>query len=461
MTPLEKIPNFELLRPYQVEDIKKLLQQDCGACFNEQRTGKTPIAIFTMLARQLDKVLIVCPASMIYPWKDAFSFWANQNAIVCTGTPNKRLKLISEWKTGPLIISYGCLKETKRSDGMLSYILKSKPQGCIADEAHHFKCHTTATAKAMYALCKVIPYRLALTGTPATNKPVDIYGILRWLHPERYGSYWSFVNNNFRTYKQYTGFQKSHLEIGDWLPTRQAIMATHLSTFTTQRKRSEVMPWLPTKDYLRVRLPATSQQKKYLDELKEYFETEDLITQTVLDRMLKERQICISPQIVGLKGSSPKIDWLLEYMTDYPDKQVIVFTKFVKAIELIQQALSEKRIKGQVIMGNTPPVTRAEFVRCFQCKEYKYLILQVDACKEGLTLDNADVEIFMDVYPPAADIQQAEDRFVATTEDKKDKPHQIIQLMLEGTYDEECYALVERRDSSIECINSYIKYVKR
>ena len=43
---------------------------------------------------------------------------------------------------------------------------------------------------------------------------------------------------------------------------------------------------------------------------------------------------------------------------------------------------------------------------------------------EGLTLDEADVEIFIDVFPPAADIQQAEDRFVATTEAKKNKPQQ-------------------------------------
>lgn len=461
MTPLEQLPKYELLRPYQVEDIKKFLQQDCGACFNEQRTGKTPIAILTMFARQLDKVIIVCPASMIYPWKDSYNFWTGKEATVCVGTQSKRNKIIEGWEHGPLIISYGCLKETKRSEGMVTQLIKKKPDACIADEAHHFKCHTTATAKAMYKLGDNIRFRLALTGTPATNKPVDIYGILRWLFPDEYKSYWNFVHHNFTTYKQYTGFQKYHMEIGDWLPTRKAIMATHLERFSTQRKRIEVMPWLPPKDYLKVRLPATTQQTKYLNELKEYFETEGLITQTVLDRMLKERQICISPQLVGLKGSSPKIDWLLEYVTDYPDKQIIIFTKFVKAIDLIHQALSEKRIKGQVIMGETPPATRAEFVRMFQTKEYRYLVLQIDACKEGLTLDEADVEIFMDVYPPAADVQQAEDRFVATTEDKKDKSHQIIQLMLEGTYDEECYNLVERRASSIECINSYIKYIKR
>jgi SWI/SNF-related matrix-associated actin-dependent regulator 1 of chromatin subfamily A len=449
-----------MLRPYQVEDIQKLLQYRCSACFNEQRTGKTPIAILTMEARQLDKVLIVCPASMLYPWKDAYKFWAGKDAVVCAGSPNKRLKLIEEWEHGPLIISYGCLKETIRTGGMLPYILKKKPDACIADEAHHFKCHTTATAKAMYALSKVCTYRLALTGTPATNKPVDIYGILHWLYPKEFNSYWDFVYYNFDTYKQYTGFNKSHTEIGDWLPGRKAVIIQLLSKFTTQRKRAEVMQWLPPKDYLKVRLPATPLQQKYLSELKEYFETEDLVTQTVLDRMIRERQICVAPNIVDLKGTSPKIDWVLEYLKDYPEQNIIIFTKFVKGIEIMHKTLSEKRIEGQVITGQVSPKDRAQIVSDFQAGKYRYLILQIDACKEGLTLDKADAEIFIDVYPPAADIQQAEDRFVATTEALKDKTHRVIQLMIAGTYDEECYNLVERRASSIDCINSYINYIK-
>jgi SNF2 family DNA or RNA helicase len=154
------------------------------------------------------------------------------------------------------------------------------------------------------------------------------------------------------------------------------------------------------------------------------------------------------------------MDWILDYLKDYPEKKVLIFSKFKKGIHILHKMLSEKRIEGQVITGEVAPKDRATIVNDFQNNRYQYLILQIDACKEGLTLDNADVEIFMDIYPPAADIQQAEDRFVATTPDKKDKPHQIIQLMLADTYDQECYNLVERRASSIDCINSYIDYIK-
>ena len=449
------------LRPYQQEDLKKLLQNNCSGCFNEQRTGKTPTAIAVMEARKLDKVLVVCPASMLYPWQKAWKEWTGKDAIVCVGTATHRSKLIAQWEHGPLIISYGCIKATMRSDGAINEILKKKPEGCIADEAHKFKDPSTATAISMYRLCKVIPYRLALTGTPALNKPIDIFGILRWLNPDTYSSYWQFAYDNFMITNKYTGPGKYHKEVGNWLPHREQLMAECLERFTTQRKRKEVMKWLPDKDYTDIVLPPTPAQLRYLNELQEFFETEDLITQTVLDRLLRERQICVSPELVGLKGSSPKIDWILQYIEDYPNKPIIIFSKFVTAIKLLKHELDKKKIKTGVITGSVNPKLRQQFVQAFQNGDLNILLLQIDAGKEGLTLDRAEAEIFIDQFPPAADIQQAEDRFVSTTLDKADKPHEIIRLILDKTYDQECYNLVARRAASIDAINSYIKYLKR
>ena len=105
------------------------------------------------------------------------------------------------------------------------------------------------------------------------------------------------------------------------------------------------------------------------------------------------------------------------------------------------------------------PSASIEISKRFEDKSGKQI--QIDAGKEGLTLDRAEAEIFIDQFPPAADIQQAEDRFVSTTQDKADKPHQIIRLMLDKTYDKECYNLVTKRASSIDVINSYIKYLKQ
>ena len=39
-----------VLRPYQKEDAKFLVTKPAMACFNEQRTGKTPTALATIKA---------------------------------------------------------------------------------------------------------------------------------------------------------------------------------------------------------------------------------------------------------------------------------------------------------------------------------------------------------------------------------------------------------------------------
>ena len=152
---------------------------------------------------------------------------------------------------------------------------------------------------------------------------------------------------------------------------------------------------------------------------------------------------------------------MLQYISDYPNKPTIIFTKFTSFIKLILQEFEKKKIRTGVIIGNTPPKQRQEYVNAFQTGALNILILQIDAGKEGLTLDRAECEIFLDQFPPAADIQQAEDRFVATTPERASKPNQIIRLQMKDTYDEECYKLVARRATSIDVINSYIKYLKK
>ena len=140
------------------------------------------------------------------------------------------------------------------------------------------------------------------------------------------------------------------------------------------------MQWLPDKDYTDVHLPATKAQLKYLEELNTYFETEHLVTQTVLDRLLRERQICVAPEIVGLKGESPKLDWVVQYIEDYPEKPLIIFSKFVSAIHILETMLEKKKIKTGVITGSVHPKTRAELMQQFQEGKLNILIFYYLYC---------------------------------------------------------------------------------
>ena len=173
------------------------MAHDTFGFFDEQRTGKTPIAITWLAQKGCTRPLILCPKSAIYNWAEEYEQWSGLPATVITGTPAKRQKQLATWKTGALVMGYDTLKQTTRSAGMLNDVLALKPDSVIADEAHRFKTPKTAIFKAMKKLIK-IPIRAALSGTPAPGKPEEVFAILHWLKPQQYTAYWTFIDRYFK-----------------------------------------------------------------------------------------------------------------------------------------------------------------------------------------------------------------------------------------------------------------------
>lgn len=444
------------LRPYQKEDAAFLSTLDTGACFNEQRTGKTPTILEVCRVKNCKKVLIVCPKSAIPQWRKEYITWLNKPCIAAEGTKTERMGALNNWEHG-LIVSYDNLKNTARSDGLVSDILKQNPDMVILDEAHRIKTPTSANAKAAFTLLKV-PNRFILTATPAHGKPEEIYALLHFIKPKQYPSYWGFISRYFRT-KQVFLSNRSFKEIIGFQFGKDVELLNELKQFSTQRKRKEVMQWLPDKDYQQVLLEPTKQQIKYLEELQNFYTTEHVITEGILDRLIRYRQICLDPRLLDLKSKSPKAEWVKTFLSEHPEKSVIIFSKFTSFIKLLKEDLKNEKVN--CIIGSTPTNKRAELVEAFQNKNIRVLLINIDAGKEALTLDSADVTIFTDKYPPYGDIAQAEDRFVATTENKANKEHTIYELILKGTYDEQLYDLVSIRASSTDVINNYKKYLQR
>lgn len=446
------------LRPYQIEDINFLKNKDAVGIFNQQRTGKTPTALKLLEEKQIMKTLIVCPASLQPQWKEEYERWLQKPCVILSGTHSQVLQKSKSWTNGA-VISYDLLKETERSSGKLDIILQHDPEAVVLDEAHRIKNPSSKVTKSIFKLIKT-PVRLALTGTPAPNKPEEIYSILYWLKPETYKSYWSFINKYFNQFDITLANGKSFKQIGTFKKGMDYMLQVELASMSTQRKRLEVMPWLPKKDVVNIRLEPTKEQCKYLSELTNFFETEDVVTQGVLDRLIRYRQVCLAPQLLELKGTSPKIDWIVQYLKDYPDTPTIIFSKFTSFIHILSDTLRKKKVELGCIVGSTPIEQRQQLVKDFQNKKLKVLLINIDTGKEGLTLDTGETIIFTDKFPPIGDLEQAEDRFVSTTESKKDKPHTIINLMMKGTYDEELHKLILKRASEVDVINNYKKFME-
>lgn len=438
------------LREYQKEDVAKMLQMDCIGNFSEQRTGKTPTTCASLAQRGIKHVLIVCPASLMYVWKDAWETWTGNNAYVMKSTGDS---LIVPHDTA-LIVNFEKLRGTKSNDTVAERILHWKPEAVVVDEAHRMKDRKSLTALRLNYFKKV-PIRIALTGTPATNRPWDVWSILNWLFPDEYKSYWQFVNEYFEEEVIWVA-GTPHRQPARFKRGMEQILQKKLDVKCVQHKRKDVMTWLPAEEEpTRVMLPPTPEQLKAIDNLINYFEYKDIVTQTVLDNLIRVRQICAAPEILGLKAKSPKIEWLQQYLKDYPEKQVLVFSNSKKFLRLISDKLTEAH---DMICGDISPKMRQMIVQDFQNGKFNVLLCQTQACKEGLTLDAADVSIFLDVYPPSADYLQAKDRMIATSPERV-KPKELIHVMMKDTYDVQTYNLVKRNADETAIINDYKNYI--
>ena len=438
------------LREYQKEDVAKMLQMDCIGNFSEQRTGKTPTTCASLAQRGIKHVLIVCPASLMYVWKDAWETWTGNNAYVMKSTGDS---LGIPYDTA-LIVNFEKLRGTKSNDAVAERILHWKPEAVVVDEAHRMKDRKSLTALRLNYFKKV-PIRIALTGTPATNRPWDVWSILNWLFPDEYKSYWQFVNEYFEEEVIWVA-GTPHRQPARFKRGMEQILQKKLDAKCVQHKRKDVMNWLPAEEEpTRVMLPPNPEQLKAIDNLINYFEYKDIVTQTVLDNLIRVRQICAAPEILGLKAKSPKIEWLQQYLKDYTEKQVLVFSNSKKFLRLISDKLTEAH---DMICGDISPKMRQMIVQDFQNGKFNVLLCQTQACKEGLTLDAADVSIFLDVYPPSADYLQAKDRMIATSPERV-KPKELIHVMMKDTYDVQTYNLVKRNADETAIINDYKNYI--
>lgn len=404
---------------------------------------------------------------MLYEWKKEFETWLQKPCIVLDGTAKQRSKKILNWTDG-LVITYGTLrlvnrinkegKETKT--GELLNIIKRKPDCVIVDEIHRARNRQTLTARSLYKLSSVIPIKIALTGTPAYSKQTDIYSILHFLYPKNVKSFRPFIDEYFLTEQIWT----PHGTVSN--PTILSPEGTRklnivLNQIATQRKQSDpdVMPWLPEKPIPKIiKIPTNKMQENMFIHLKKYFETGNVITQGVIDRLMRYRQIANDPRLVDntIKQKSPKTQWIERYLKEYADTPTIFFGTLSSYLKLLYTENCTNKIG--IITGETPMEKRTEIVNAFQTGSLNCLFINTQTGQEGLTLDRTENMFIIDQYAPAGSLIQALERLTATSKAKKDIPKRIYKLIMEKTYEEDIeYAMVNNL-SAIDIVNNFKKY---
>jgi SNF2 family DNA or RNA helicase len=439
----DDIVGDERLRPYQRVDVEMIKQHPSVAIFNEQRTGKTP-TILLATKPLLGKGIVVCPSSLKLNWKSEYENWLNRtDAEVVSGTPKKRAATYDRFVNGDtnfMIMSY----ETLRQD--LTRLLPSFTfDVLIVDEAHRLRNYLSKQSISLYYLGKKAKHIYPMTGTPAVNHPSDVFGILKLLQPNKFTSYWQFV-------ERYFGYVEGRFgrDLLDLKKDKVDEFTELLDMYSTQRKRSEVMKWIPKIHKRPVFLELGPKQKKHYDQIIKEFSYGENIIPNVIAQLTRLRQVCLDPALLQLDGESPKTHFLLEFLEDN-DGKVIVFSVFSSFLKKLKEIIPN----SELLIGEMNEEQKSAAVYNIQYGNTRVLLSNIQVGGTGWTLDNVDTVIFTDRSFNPVDNDQAADRFIPTNPNTIYGAKQIIDLVMDNTIERKIARLLMDKLSIIKYVNNY------
>ncbi len=386
------------LRDYQVEGFRwlaRLSSWGAGACLaDDMGLGKTVQALALLLHRAADgPALVVAPTSVAFNWMDEASRFAPSLTVHPFG-PGDRSAQIA--KLGPgdvLVCSYGLLQREAE-------VLASRRWATVVlDEAQAIKNATTLRARAAFGL--QADFRLATTGTPVENRLSELWSLFKFLLPNFLG-----------TRKRFTE------RFGDG--AGMVDLRKLVRPFILRRLKSEVLDTLPPRtDVVWHVQPGEEEAKVYealrLAAAKELEGAADSPQQRmqVLAWITKLRLACCDPRLVredaapGAKQA--ELQGLVEELRDGGHK-ALIFSQFVKHLELAREWLDEAKIPYQYLDGSTPAAARRKAVKAFQEGEGDVFLISLKAGGTGLNLTAASYVIHLDPWWNPAVEDQASDR---------------------------------------------------
>ena len=360
--------------------------------FNEAGTGKTSAAIwaadYLMRIGAVKRVLVVCPLSIMYSaWRDdVFKTAMHRSCAVAYGEKDKRRKII-QGNYEFVIINYDGLNIVSQD------VYNAQFDLIIIDEANAYKTSTTKRWKTLAKLVLPSTRLWMMTGTPASQSPVDAFGLARLIAPWRVPKYVTAWRD--RVMYPATKFK--------WMPKPGAQKMVFAALQPAIRYTKKECLDLPDVTYQTREVPMTAQVSHYYRLLKKQFLIEAAGEQisAVNAAAGMSKLLQISGGAVYTDKSNvidfdigPRLNALKEVLDETINK-VVVFVPYLHTIDPITKFLGAEGITNDVIKGDVTAKQRADIIRNFQMhNDPRVLVIQPQAASHVITLTAADTVIF-------------------------------------------------------------------
>lgn len=435
------------LRPYQHAGYNWfhfLQKYNFGGCLaDDMGLGKT-IQTLALLQKcketeQLHGIhttsLIVMPTSLIYNWiNEAKKFTPQLKIYTHTGSNReKNIDFLSQFDI--VITTYGI----SRID--IDILKEMYFNYIILDESQNIKNPTSKAFKAIKQLKS--RYKLILSGTPVENTVNDLWTQMSFINPGLLGSQTFFQTEFVLPIEKKKDEEKA-----------QKLQAL-IKPFVMRRTKEQVASELPPKTENIFFSEMTEDQADFYEKTKSEYRNELLKSiesgefskspVQMLQGLTKLRQIANHPVLIDTdySGESSKftdVIYKLQSVIEAGHK-VLVFSQFVKQLDLYRNYFEENNIAYSYLDGSTQQ--RGKVVEEFKNDEtIQVFLISIKAGGVGLNLTEADYVFILDPWWNPAVEQQAIDRSHRIGQTKNVF---IYKFITKDTVEEKILALQNRK----------------
>jgi SNF2 family DNA or RNA helicase len=332
----------------------------------------------------------------------------------------------------------------------------------IADEVHLAK---NRKALRTIELKKIATrYKTGLSGTPADDKPQDLWSILHWLYPKEFRGYWPFINK----YVEYStepprGNKPGYRKLMG--PKNVDDLHRRIRPFYIRRTLRDVAPDMPEKFLVQppivVRMGA--RQRREYESMRDKAIAKigamaadgrgsfTLLAPAIIAVLTRLQQMALAtlapeweiddseygdeegfdddwdmPKIV-LAKPSPKLDAVMNLIDTHEEEPFVVFTQFRGMADLVEEECIRMKIPVVKIHGGmTDKNKRTAAVKAFQDGEARVFVGTIAAAGKTITLTRANHVIFTDRSWNPSKNEQAEDRLWRRTQRNAVRVYDII-----------------------------------
>nr|WP_295130031.1 DEAD/DEAH box helicase [uncultured Roseateles sp.] len=436
------------LRAYQLQGLAWLQylreQGLAGILADDMGLGKTAQALAHVLlekqAGRLDRpALAVLPTSLLFNWQAEAARIAPQLRVLVLQEPDRAQHFAHLQEFDLVLSTYPLLWRD------ITPLAAQPWHLLILDEAQTVKNASSRAARSVRKLNA--RHRLCLTGTPLENHLGELWAQFDFLMPGFLGDSRSFQR-----------LWRKPIEVGGE-NLRAQLLAQRVRPFILRRRKEEVATELPALStvtrrvqlygaqrdlYESVRVAADKQVRR---ELAKHGFGAALIS--VLDALLKLRQVCCDPWLVKGTAIAPgmeraKLELLGEMLPELvaEGRRILVFSQFAEMLGLIEAELERLDLPFLSLTGATPVSARGALVRRFQALEVPVMLVSLKAGGVGLNLTAADTVIHVDPWwNPAVEAQAS----ARAHRIGQDKPVFVYKLVVAGSIEERMLDLQARK----------------